>query len=633
MPMLMRRVKGTLNIHSFIFWCSRFHQPTGAVGEYRGPFAPTQRVRMLLEAYLEEVAATAIRSALELEGSVMPLLRPTADAQFGDFQINAAMPLAKKLGRPPRELAGPIAEALQREPAIEKAEVAGPGFVNLTLRPAWVGEQLEAMLRDVDKLGVPLVESPETIVVDFSSPNIAKQMHVGHLRTTVIGDSVSRLLGAVGHRVIRDNHIGDWGTQFGLLIVGMREFGDAEELERDAIAELERVYKLASARAKEDEAFAEQARAELARLQAGDADNRALWEQFVTATRASLDRVYALLGVEFDEWLGESAYHDALPEVVERLLSAGIAREDQGALCVFFGELSAAPKGLRKQKEPFIVRKKDGAFLYSTTDIATVLHREQQFRADRSVYVVDARQSLHFRQLFAVMGLLEVNMRLDHVAFGTVLGDDGKPLRTRDGQPITLFSLLTEAEERAGARIDEARESGKLRIADEDLAFAKRAIGIGSVKYADLHQNRMSDYRFDWDKMISFAGNAAPYLMFNYARTRSIFDKASASLGASEEFATFAAPVVPEHATEIALARTLIRFPDVVHRAAETYQPHLLCEHLYSVATAFSRFFTECPVLKAEGATRSSRLGLTALVGRQLERGLGLLGIPVITRM
>ncbi|NOY92047.1 MAG: arginine--tRNA ligase [Deltaproteobacteria bacterium] len=582
---------------------------------------------MKLEAMLDEVGRRALREALDLTEDAPALLRPTQDARFGDYQLNAAMALAKKLKRPPRELAGALAERLQGEPAIASAEVAGPGFVNLTLDDTWLAARLGEDLRDHDADGVPPVAKPETIVVDFSSPNIAKQMHVGHLRSTILGDAVVRLLRQVGHHVIGDNHLGDWGTQFGLLIVGMREWGDEAKLESEPVDELERVYKLARARAKEDEDFAESARAELAKLQTGDAANLALWERFVAATRHTLDAIYARLGVTFDEWLGESAYHELLPGVVKTLEERGLAREDQGALCVFWGELADAPPKLKKQKEPFIVRKRDGAFLYSTTDIATILVRRDRFEADRSIYVVGSPQALHFQQLFALAKMLDVDMRLEHVGFGAILGDDGKVLRTRDGKAVRLSDLLDEAEERSLKRIEEARAEGVLRIPEEDVAAAAHAIGIGAVKYADLSQNRLSDYRFDWDRMISFKGNAGPYLQYNYARVRSIFRKAELDMQ------RFEAELRLDEALERVLARRLARFGDVVHRAAEQAEPHLVAEHLYELARGYSAFYKEHTILGAEGATRASRLALTALTGRQLKRGLGLLGVDVIERM
>lgn len=586
---------------------------------------------MLLVRYLESLGSQAIEKAIGLDGPRPALVRPTQDAKFGDFQINGAMPLAKELKRPPRELAQPIAEALAGIDAIAKAEVAGPGFVNIHLAPSWIASKLTEALRDVERDGVPAVDEVSKIIVDFSSPNIAKQMHVGHLRSTIIGDAISRILSFMGHEVVRDNHLGDWGTQFGLLIVGMREWGEEGALQSDPIRELERVYKLASERAGEDDDFAGGARAELAKLQNGDEENRELWKHFVEVSRGSLDAVYAELDVSFDLWLGESAYHDALPGVVESLLRRGIAREDDGAVCIFWGEIDGAPQSLRKQKTPFIVRKNDGAFLYSTTDIATVQHRKNHLHADRALYVVDNRQGLHFQQLFAVMKLLGSDMELEHIGFGTVLGNDGKPLRTRDasGQVITLASLLEESKDRARERIDEGIAEGRLRVQAEEIEAVSRVVGIGAVKYADLRQNRLSDYQFDWDKMISFQGNAGPYLQYAYARCSSIFAKGGLDMDAISNSSTIALDAPSEHA----LGMHLLRFADVVYQAGATSQPHVICEHVYELARAFNGFYAECPVLDAEGPTRESRLGLTALTARQIRRGLGLVGIGVVDRM
>lgn len=355
---------------------------------------------MRIERFFDELASETLSEVHGVENA-RALLRPTQDPKHGDYQMNGAMPLAKQLKKAPREIAEPVAEKLAAHPAIESAEVAGPGFINLRLSQTWVAEQLTAALSD-PRDGIPEVEKREKVVVDFSSPNIAKQMHVGHLRSTIIGHAIVQMLRFVGHDVTGDNHLGDWGTQFGLLIVGMREWGDEAALAADAIVELERVYKLASARAKEDEAFAESARQELAKLQGGDEANIALWTQFVSTTRTALDKVYARLNVTFDEWMGESAYNDMLPGVVQALLDKGIAREDGGAICVFWKEQANCPKALKKQNEPFIVRKKDGAFLYSTTDIATVQFRAEKWRTERAIYVVDTRQGLHFKQLFGI---------------------------------------------------------------------------------------------------------------------------------------------------------------------------------------------------------------------------------------
>ncbi len=580
---------------------------------------------MLVESFLDSLGAEAV---LEVTGQAGPaVLRPTTDAAHGDYQLNAAMPLAKRLGQKPRELALRLAAVVEKSPAVKSALVAGPGFVNLKLDDGWLGERLSEDARDLGREGVPKVDRSTRILVDFSSPNIAKQMHVGHLRSTIIGDALVRLLRFVGHEVLGDNHLGDWGTQFGLLMVGMRRFGDFDALREHPVNELERVYKLAHAAAETEPAVADEARAELAKLQSGDPENRRLWESFVQATRTELDRNYARLGVTFDHWLGESAYHDQLPMVVGALQERGLVREDDGALCVFWNELEGVPADLKKQKEPFIVKKKDGAYLYSTTDIATVLYRRDHFGTERTIYVVDSRQALHFRQLFALMERLGVRMRLEHVSFGTVLDDQGKPLKTREGKAITLASLLDEAESRAEARIREGIAEKFLDLEEGSIAAVARAVGIGAVKYADLHQNRTSDYQFDWDKMLSFRGNAGPTIQYAHARIKSVFAKAGLELDQAM------GPVLLSHATEAALGRVLIRFGQVVHQAAETCYPHLLTDHLYDLARAFGAFYEACPILKAEGSTRSSRLGLAGLTARQLRRGLDLLGIEAVDRM
>jgi arginyl-tRNA synthetase len=582
---------------------------------------------MRIERFLEQLGASAISSALGVQAPAV--LRPTTDPKHGDYQLNGVLPLAKRLQKNPRELAQTVAEKLRDHAAIATAEVAGPGFVNLRLSDAWVASTLVSDLADSARDGVPEAEHKERIVVDFSGPNIAKQMHAGHLRSTIIGDALSRLLRFLGHEVIGDNHLGDWGTQFGLLIVGMRELGDEAALAREPIVELERVYKLASERAKTDAPFAAEARAELAKLQAGDPANTAQWRRFVEVTKHELDKVYERLQVKFDTWYGESFYNDQLPAVIERLRQRGLTREDQGALCVFFNEIETAPDELKRQKEPLIVQKQDGAFLYSTTDLATLLYRHDVQHAQRAIYVVDMRQSLHFKQVFAVIGLLGVELACEHLSFGSVLDRAGKPLKTRDvhGKTITLASLLDEAEERALARLREGKAEGKIELSEDDLPRIARAVGVGAVKYADLHQNRASDYQFDFDKMITFQGNAGPYLQYAFARVQSIFRKG----GLTPEDAR--GPVALDTQEERVLGRVLVRFGEVVHQATESRLPHLITDHLYELAKAYSSFFEACPVLKAEGAVRESRLALCALTARQLRRGLGLLGIETVDRM
>lgn len=578
---------------------------------------------MRLETELEAWAQAAMREALGTEAPAV--LRPTTDPKLGDYQINGVMPLAKQQKRPPRELAERVVQVLKQRPELSSVDVAGPGFINIKLAPAWVGARIAEVAADTTRDGVPLTARPERIVVDFSGPNIAKQMHVGHLRSTIIGDAIVKLLRFAGHHVIGDNHLGDWGTQFGLLIVGMRTFAADASLDTLDIAALEDIYKQASAKAKEDASFAQQARDELAKLQAGDPANRAIWQRFVSITRTEIDKIYARINITFDEWLGESAYQDMLAGVVDDLLSKAIARKDQGAICVFFEDNPELSKG----DSPFIVQKQDGAFLYSTTDIATVLYRRDHFQADRALYVVDKRQALHFKQLFAVMGKLGVTMKLEHIGFGAVLGKDGKPLKTRDGKNITLAALLDEATERAATRM---REEG-LQLTPEQVADLSPLVGIGAVKYADLMQNRNTDYQFDWDKMISFKGNAGPYLQYAHARIQAILRKGEIDVATLSSQLNLSHALTLTEDAEVALAKHLLRFADVVHQAAETTQPHLVCEHLYGLARTLSVFYEQCPVLKAEGESRRTRVALIWLTARQLQRGLGLMGIAAPPRM
>jgi arginyl-tRNA synthetase len=564
---------------------------------------------------LRDALAHAIAAAYPQAADADPLIRPSDHA---DLQVNAALGLAKRVGAPPRQVAEGLVDALEGGAVVSRSEISGPGFINLTIADEALWDQVRARLAD-DRLGVAAVEHGTRTVVDYSAPNIAKEMHVGHIRSTVLGDALSRVLAFVGHKVTRDNHLGDWGTQFGMLIVGMRRHGSQAALAEHPVQELERVYKLTSAEAKENPAVADEARAELAKLQKGDPENRRLWESFVKATRVELDAIYERLGgVQFDLWMGESAYEEMLPGVVARLLKEGIARVDQDAVCVFF---EGDPE-LGKSETPFIIQKKDGAFLYGTTDIATVLWRQDHLGTERALYVVGKPQALHFKQLFATVRKLGVTMQLEHIGFGSILGSDGKLLRTRGGATVRLADLLDEAEERAAALMKE--EGIELEPA------LVRSIAVGAVKYADLCQNRTSDYRFDWGKLISLKGNSGPYLQYANARVRAIFRKGevdpSAELGDGGALDL-------AHEAELLLSKRLLAFADVVHVVAETSQPHLLCEHLFSLARDFSGFYEQCPVLKAEGPARRTRLLLCWLTTRQLARGLDLLGIAAPERM
>ncbi len=564
---------------------------------------------MKLQNWVEQRAGAALATVF---GEPVPALaRPAQDPKLADYQLNGVLGAAKRLGRRPRETALEVAAHLQKEAAFAQVEVGGPGFVNLRFRP----EYLLDLVRAEGTLMAP-VDKPERIVVDFSSPNVAKQMHVGHLRSTIIGDSLVRTLRAVGHHVHADNHLGDWGTQFGLLLAGLeRSSGTAPQ----TIQELEQLYARASREAKTDPTFQSVARARLADLQRGDSATVATWQRFVAMTMEDANRLYSLLNTSFDSVQGESWYAEACPSVVERLLAGGIAVEDDGAVCVFFDEQT--PLG----QAPFIVRKKDGAYLYATTDVATLEYRAKTLQANRALYVVDKRQSLHFQQLAATGERLGVSTAVEHIAFGSVNGKDGKPLRTRDGGVISLASLLEEAQVRAKQRIqEEGLSSSKLPL--DELA---RAVGIGAVKYADLKQNRMSDYRFDWDKMISFRGNSGPYLQYAYARIQSIFRKGK--LDARSLHVPSSPETLDPHERELVLR--LLQWDDAAHAAASTYQPHLVADHIYQLARTFSTFYEACPVLSAEGAQRHLRLALTRLVSDQLGAGLNLLGVEVVDAM
>lgn len=581
----------------------------------------TYRGRTL--AALDALARDAMRRAFpELDDVPDPDVRPTADARFGDYQVNGILPLAKRLKDNPRKLAERFVAAFASDtdhgPMCLPLEIAGPGFVNVRLDPTWVAGVAGLSAAD-PRAAVAPVPSPETVVVDFSSPNVAKRMHVGHLRSTVIGDALCRTLRFLGHTVIADNHIGDWGTQFGILLWAWSHHADEAALEADPIGELERLYKEGSAAAKADPTIADATRAELAALQAGDPARRALWERFVAISRDEAERIYRKLEVDFDTWLGESFYHDALGPLVDDMLDRGIAVISDGAACVFLD----AP-GL--PKTPFIVRKSDGAFLYATTDLATVAYRAETLNADRCVYVVDVRQSDHFRQLFATARLLGFDLDFVHVGFGMMLGADGRPFKTRDGGTVRLDQLLDEAEERI---LPVVREKWPDAPEAEQRTIAAR-VGAGAVKYADLAQNLATDYKFDWDKLLAADGNTGPYLQYSLVRTLSVLREYTARFGA--EYLPDGKPLDLATAEELELARELLRFGDTVERVAATFLPHILCEYIYGIARRFNAFYAKCSILGDE-THRDSRLALTHLTWRTLELGLSCLNIPRVSRM
>ena len=539
----------------------------------------------------------------------------TADARFGDYQSNAAMPLAKAQRTNPRQVAAQIIERLHVADICETPEIAGAGFINFRLKPEFVAQQTRALLDDAH-LGVPQAEKPRKIVLDFSSPNVAKPMHVGHIRSTILGDTLTRIARFLGHEVITDNHIGDWGTQFGKVIYGWKHFRDDAALAADAIKELVRLYKQANALADTDPAVMTACREELVKLQAGDAENLDIWKRTVALSWQEFEAMYGLLDIHFDQHLGESFYNDALAPLVDRLLACGIAEISEGAVCVFFRDNPALAE------KPCLIRKSDGGFLYATTDLATLEYRIQRWNADAIWYVVGAPQALHFEQIFATAARMGITGNLRHVAFGSILGEDRKLMKTRSGENVGLRDVLEEAQERS-LRIVEQKNP---EMPAEEKAEIARIIGIGAVKYAELSQFRMSDYVFSWDKMLSFQGNTAPYLQNAYVRIRSIFRKLDG------EFTAPATLALCDPA-ELALSKKLLQFGETVPATLDDFRPNLLANYLYELANTFHGFYEACPVLKSEGATRASRLALCELTARVLREGLGLLGIRVPERM
>ena len=612
------------------------------------------------------------------------VLQAAKNPDFGDFQINGVMGAAKKAKQNPRELAQKVAEALAGNAVIESAEVAGPGFINLRLSPEFLAQNIQAALNDA-RFGIAKTDKPQTVVIDYSSPNLAKEMHVGHLRSSIIGDSISRVLEFMGNTVIRQNHVGDWGTQFGMLVAYLVE--QQKDNAAFELADLEQFYRAAKVRFDEDPAFADTAREYVVKLQGGDETVLALWKQFVDISLSHAQAVYDTLGLKLrpEDVAGESTYNNDLQPVVDDLAQKGLAVEDDGAKVVFLDEFK------NKEGEPaaFIVQKQGGGFLYASTDLACLRYRVGTLHADRLLYVVDHRQALHFEQLFTTSrkaGYLPEDVKAEFIGFGTMMGKDGKPFKTRSGDTVKLVDLLDEAINRAEQVVKEKNpkwqltteledglkkissltnsdnlknklkynlENKKLEITLEndvvyhlpidkidkivrgaeeytdtalsDAEKIARVVGIGAVKYADLSKNRTSDYVFDWDAMLSFEGNTAPYLQYAYTRVQSVFRKAG------EWDAT--APTVLTEPLEKQLAAELLKFEDVLQSVADTAYPHYLAAYLYQIATLFSRFYEACPILKSEGATRNSRLQLAKLTGDTLKQGLELLGIDVLDVM
>ncbi len=574
----------------------------------------------------QQVLADRVRGALGAAfgadyASADPLIRPSS---FADFQSNAALPLAKKLGKAPREVAAEIVSHLDVGGVSDPPTVSGPGFVNFTLRPEWIAEATTTLLGD-PRLGTPLTDAPLTVIVEYSSPNIAKEMHVGHLRTTIVGDAIARVTEFAGHHVIRDNHVGDWGTQFGMLIEYLFDVGEDAPEAQLLRTDPNTFYQSARAKFDSDPDFANRARDRVVRLQSGDDPaTQRLWEELMELSRDYLRDTYRLLRVTLtdDDIRGESFYNDMLADVVADLEALGLATINDGALCVF-------PPGFTGRDGsplPVIIRKRDGGYNYSTTDLATIRYRIDKLNADRAIYVVGSDQALHFRMIFAVArlaGWLPETADFEHAQIGMVQGTDGTRLRTREGDTPKLSALLAEGIERAGAILNEIE--GLDPAAREEIA---EDVGIGAIKYADLSTAQDSPYIFDWDRMISFRGNTGPYLQYATTRIRSIFRRA----GISET--DVRGPILVTEPAERGLALKLLGFGAVVTQVADTAEPHRLCAYLFEVASLFTAFYEQCPVLKAEDdETRQARLALCAATLRVLTAGLGLLGVPVPDRM
>ncbi|MDA1073663.1 MAG: arginine--tRNA ligase [Proteobacteria bacterium] len=566
--------------------------------------------------HIKALLTERIETALAQCGAPGPaIIKVSGRPDFGHYQANGIMALAKKAGQVPRDLALSVMDAVDLTDVADRLEVAGPGFINIHLNAAWIASELAS-----DAALITTSTTPLRVVVDYSSPNLAKEMHVGHLRSTIIGDAYARTMEALGHLVIRQNHVGDWGTQFGMLLTHMQDIG-ANSVD---LSDLEAFYRAAKVRFDEDADFASKSRSTVVALQSGDPKVRGWWQQFIDISLSHCQELYTRLDVSLtpQDVCAESSYNDDLPVVVADLTQAHLLTESDGAMCVFLDEFT----GKDGAPLPVIVQKSDGGYLYSTTDLAAIRYRNKTLNADRAAYFVDARQSLHFRQIFSVArvaGFAPERLHLEHMPFGTMMGKDGKPFQTRTGGVVKLADLLDEAQARATALVKE-----KNPALDETSARSiGNVVGIGAIKYADLSKNRTSDYVFDWDLMLSFDGNTSPYLQYAYSRISSIFSR-----GEVDRAALSGTPILNEEA-EVNLGLSLIRFQETLEQIAAEGFPHHLCAYLYDLATRFMQFYETCPVLTSEGATRHSRLLLAARTAQTLQEGLNLLGIRTIERM
>ena len=615
-------------------------------GDQAGRVNLRSALRQAFRFALEGLAADDVVAvpAAEIAGLVEQV-RETADAKFGDYSGTMAMALAKRAGKKPRDVALEIIKRLITAPGYADlfeppGDPVGPGFINVRVKDDALAAAVARAVAD-DRLGVAAVEHPQTVVVDFSSPNVAKPMHVGHIRSTVIGDALARILRYRGHHVITDNHLGDWGTQFGMILWGWKHCRDDAAFGADPTAELGRLYRLvrkvadakpeelaadptAATLAAEHPDAAREVLAETAKLHEGDAENRALWERFMPVCRGEIDRIYARLQVTFDHTLGESFFQPMLAATVDDLVAEGLARESRGAIGVFLGG---------EDDPPLLIRKADGAFLYATTDLATIQWRLENWEPDRILYVVDHRQSQHFEQVFeaarrwGITGIDRVD--LVHVGFGTVLGEDGKPFKTRAGDTVGLEALLDEGVERAAAVVGSGEE-GRAGMSAEDRRHVAETVGIGAIKYADLSQNRTTDYVFSFDKMLQLTGNTAAYMQYAVARVEGIFSRGGVD---REEVRRRCDGVLLSDPKERALALELLRFGEALEDVEADSRPNVLTAWLYDLAGCYSTFYDSLSVLKAEGAERDSRLALCDLTGRVLRCGLDLLGIGTVEKM
>ena len=546
-----------------------------------------------------------------------------ADTRFGDYQTNAAMVLAKKIGMPPRELAAEIINQIDVDDISETPEIAGPGFINFKIQNSTILSRLDDILSS-DRLGIEETTTPEKILIDFSSPNIAKPMHIGHIRSTIIGDCLRRVANFLGHDVIADNHIGDWGTPIGQVIYGWKNNLNESAFNEDPIKELLRLYQLVKEGFESDPKINAACLEETVKLQSGNEESISLWNQFKEITLSEANKIYSRLDIEFNVTLGESFYHNQLAPLVEDLLAKGIAEISDGAVCIFSNnELEAKDDPLLVSRDgewipvPCMVRKKDGGFNYATTDIATIDYRVNELKSDKILYVVDDRQSLHFRQLFEVSRQREIKTQLHHVSFGKILGEDRKPFKTREGSVPDLSSVLEEAVQRAKSVVDD-KSNGLSEKEKEDVA---EKIGIGAIKYFELSQSRVSDYIFSWDKMLALQGNTAPYMINAYVRTRSIFRKIGddANISLSD--------LALSNDSERSIAIKLCQYSEVVPEVMTDYRPNLLATYLYELAQTFHSFYEQCPVLNSKEQTRNTRLALCEATSKVLKHGLELLGI------